>query len=212
MRVVECGEQGSPEWKAARCGRITASRIVDVMSYLKRGGESQDRANYRTELVSERLTGVSDDSVFQTKWLREGRENEPVARTSYELASDTFIESVGFVMHTTLDYSGASPDGLVGSYGCLEIKCPKSTTHVNWRMAGVAPDEHMPQMQWEMACCERLWCDFVSFDPRMPEDLQLFVVRVPRDGAMIAAIQAEVMKFEGEINAQIDKLKGVGYR
>lgn len=207
MRVVACGEQGSDEWKAARCGRITASRIVDVMNYLKRGGESADRANYRTELVSERLTGKSDDGAFPTKWLKEGKANESQARTDYELASDIFIESVGFVLHSVLDYSGASPDGLVGSDGCLEIKCPKSTTHVNWRMAGVAPEEHMPQMQWEMACCERLWCDFVSFDPRMPEDLQLFVVRVPRDSAMIAAIQAEVMKFEGEINAQIERLR-----
>ena len=121
MRVVNCGLQGSPEWKAARCGLITASRISDVLSYLKRGGESADRANYRTELVAERLTGQVDDSVFVTKWLREGTEQEPYARAAYEVATDNYLDQHSFVLHPQWDFTGASPDGICGRGGADQV-------------------------------------------------------------------------------------------
>lgn len=207
MRLITC-EQGSDAWKAARCGKITASRIVDVINYLKKGGEGADRRNYRIELVAERLTEIVDDSTFQTKWLRDGRTNEPFARAAYEVETGNFIDQHGFALHPFWDFSGASPDGLFGKHGGVEIKCPKSTTHVEWMEAGVVPEEHIPQMQWTMLCCQREWLDFVSFDPRMPDDLQMFIARLNRDDEMIYRLEGEVRKFHDETDAQIARLYG----
>jgi hypothetical protein len=206
VRVIDC-EQGSDVWLKAREGRITASRLVDVLNYLKKGGESQKRADYRTELVAERLTGLAEDRYVspEMKW---GILQEPFARSAYEVETGNFLDLVGFVLHPTMDFSGASPDGLYGLRGGCEFKCPKSTTHIEYMLAGVVPEEYVPQMTWEMACCERDWIDFVSYDPRMPEDLQLFICRLMRDEAKIKEYEAEVLKFEGEINSQIARLRG----
>ena len=208
MRVVNCGLQGSPEWKAARCGLITASRISDVLSYLKRGGESQDRANYRTELVAERLTGQVDDSVFQTKWLREGTEQEPYARAAYEVATGNYLDQHSFVLHPQWDFTGASPDGICGRGG-VQIKCPKSTTHLKWMDAGIVPPEHVPQMMWEIECFELDWLDFVSYDARMiDEEMQLFIVRLERHETLLKTYREEVLDFENETRAQIRRIRG----
>lgn len=207
MRVIEC-EQGSPQWLKAREGKITASRMADVLNYLKKGGESQKRADYRVELIAERLTGLAADYYVspEMKW---GTENEPFARSAYEITTGNFLDQVGFVLHPTLDYAGASPDGLYGRHGGAEFKCPKSTTHLEYMIAGSVPEAYIPQMNMEMLCCERDWIDFVSFDPRMPKDLQLFIVRHNRDDAKIAEIEAEILRFETEINDQTVRLYGL---
>lgn len=206
MRVVDC-VQGSDVWMKARCGLITASRMADVLSYLKKGGESQRRADYRTEIIAERLTGLSCDSYVspEMKW---GTEQEPFARAAYEIATGNFLDRPGFVLHSTLDYFGASPDGLCGRGGA-EFKCPKTTTHIEWMLAGVVPEEHIPQMDAVMLCCELDWLDFVSFDPRMAdEDLQMFVCRLPRDEKRLYSMTGEITRFEKETVLQIERLRG----
>ena len=177
MRVIDV-EQGSSAWLAARQGRITASRIKDAMNYLKKGGESQKRADYRMDLIAERLTGLTTET-FVTGAMQWGIDNEPFARAEYELLTDRIVDAVGFIVHPRLDCSGASPDGLVGDDGGVEIKCPNTTTHLEWMLAGVVPEEHTAQMMWCMACSGRNWWDFVSFDPRIKEPgLQVFISRL----------------------------------
>lgn len=204
MRVILC-EQGSAQWLAARAGKITASRMADVLGYLKKGAESQKRADYRVELMAARLTGLTENRYLspEMKW---GIEQEPFARSSYEIASQQFVDLAGFVLHPKMDFAGASPDGLIRKVGGVEFKCPKSTTHLEYIMAGTVPELYVPQMTWEMVCCEREWMDFVSFDPRMPDDLQLFTVRLFRDDVKIAEMEAEVEKFEAEIQRSMKQL------
>jgi putative phage-type endonuclease len=206
MRVINCGEQGSGEWLAARCGLITASRLNDVMGYTKKGDETQKRADYRIELVSERLSGLATEK-YVTFVMKEGTRLEPEARTEYELATDVMCDEVGFVLHPAMDFSGASPDGLVGQEGGLEIKCPTRTTHIEWLLAGVVPPEHEPQMVWNMVCCEREWWDFISYCPDFPAPFNRFIARLYRDEARIDVLDREVRKFNAEIEATIERLQ-----
>lgn len=205
MRVIDC-EQGSGAWLAARSGRITASRVADVLAYAKKGGETQKRADYRIELVSERLTGLAIDK-YVTFAMKEGTRLEPEARTEYELAQDIMLDRIGFAIHPAMDFSGASPDGLVGKDGGVEIKCPTRTTHLEYLMAGVVPPEYEPQMVWNMVCCERMWWDFVSYCPDFPEPLKMFTIRLQRDEARIDVIDAEVRKFHAEVETTIRQLQ-----
>jgi putative phage-type endonuclease len=208
MRVVECGEQGSGAWLQARAGLITASRIADVLSYTKKGDETQKRADYRIELVAERLSGMATEK-YVTFAMKEGTRLEPEARTEYEIIKDVLVDRIGFALHPEMDSSGASPDGLVGSDGGVEIKCPTRTTHVEYLMAGVVPPEYEPQMAWNMVCCEREWLDFMSYCPDFPEPLNRFIVRLYRDEKRIEEITREVRKFDAEINAVIEQLQGL---
>ena len=204
------GEQGSPTWLKAREGRITASKIADVCSYLKDGKTpTAKRTNYLWELVGERLTHMAEEH-FVSEYMDRGTEMEPIARAAYELAFDVMVEQVGFALHPQFDYSGASPDGLVGEDGMIEIKCPKTTTHLKWKMASVVPEEHIPQMVWGMICFERKWADFVSYDDRIEDPaLQVFCVRLELTPELVSYYTAEVVKFEAEIQATIDKLRGI---
>jgi hypothetical protein len=138
------------------------------------------------------------------KW---GLEQEPFARAAYEMRSGVLVDQVGFVVHPSIDGAGMSPDGLVGDQGLVEIKCPLSKTHIRYFLDGKVPSEYKPQMLWQMACSERAWCDFVSFDPRLPEDLQLFTVRFERDDAAIKAMEAEVLTFLAEVDDIIKRLR-----
>lgn len=204
MRLVNC-EQGSAEWLQLRAGKITASRIGDVMYTLKAGGPSADKIKYSLELIAERLTQRAEEH-YVSKDMENGTEWEPFARTAYELERDVMCDMVGFVLHPTLDFYGASPDGLVGTDGMIEIKCPRTTTHLKWLMAGVVPEEHEPQMSAGMACCERQWCDFVSYCPWMPDGLKTFIVRMERDEARILEIEQEVIRFNISIDSVIEQL------
>jgi putative phage-type endonuclease len=207
-RIVEIDpaemEQGSEEWAQARCGNVTASRAADVIAVVKKG-ESAARRNYRSELISEILTGIPYPQYVsqEMKW---GNDQEPFARAAYELQHDVLVETCGFILHSGIDRFGASPDGLVGDDGLIQIKCPNTATHLSWLMSGVIPVEHMPQMLAEMSCTQRAWCDFVSYDPRLPEHLQLYVKRFPRDAKLIAVLEREVEHFNRELDELLTAL------
>ena len=168
-------EQRTEEWHQARLGKVTASRIADVMAKTK-AGYGASRANYMAELIVERLTGRPGDS-FQSPAMTWGTNTEPLARAAYEAHKGVLVEEVGFVPHPTIPMAGASPDGLVDMDGLVEIKCPNTATHIETLMTGNVPLKYVFQMHWQMICTGREWCDFVSFDPRMPENMQLFVAR-----------------------------------
>lgn len=198
-------EQGSDAWKALRAGKVTASRVADVLSKIK-SGESAGRKNYRMDLVAERLTGKPADS-FTNSAMQWGTEQEPFARIAYETHKGLFVEQVPFVDHPTIEWFGCSPDGLVAEDGLLEIKSPNTTTHLEYIEIGKSPARYIPQMMCQMACTGRKWCDFVSYDPRLPDDLQLFVVRLERDDAYIKDMEAEVVKFLQEVEETLGMLK-----
>jgi len=200
--------QGTEEWFAQRIGKVTASRINDVMATLKSGGEAATRKNYRAQLIAERLTGTKADS-FTNAAMQWGTDNEPIARAMYEIKTGSDVEQVGFVDHPSIAMTGASPDGRFGNNGMLEIKCPNTATHIEYLLAGVAPTEYHNQMLWQMECDGRDWCDFVSFDPRMPEAMQLFIVRFNKDEDKLSIIRAEVCKFLGEVDNVISRLTAI---
>lgn len=197
-------EQGSELWKQARCGIPTASRCGDMIAMTKKG-ESADRRNYRTELIVEILTGVPYPRYVSHE-MQWGIDQEPFARAAYEMQRDVLVETCGFVLHPGIARFGASPDGLVGNDGVIQIKCPNTSTHLSWMLAGVIPLEHQPQMLAEMACTGRAWCDFVSFDPRLPAHLQLFVRRFERDENLISTLESEVVHFNAEIDGVLAAL------
>jgi len=190
--------QGSPEWFHARLGKVTASRVADVVARTKTGWGAS-RANYAAQLIAERLTGVPAES-YTNAAMQWGTEMEPQARAEYAFLRDADVVEVGFVVHPTIAMAGASPDGLVGKSGLVEIKCPNTATHIDTILGRRVPEKYVTQMQWQMACIDREWCDFVSFDPRMPEDLRVFVQRVERDGPLIAQLEAAVIDFLAEVD------------
>ena len=198
-------EQGTAEWFAARCGKVTASRVADIISKTK-SGPSASRGNYMAELVCERLTGVVGDA-FKSAAMEWGTAQEPHARAAYEAAGGVLVEEVGFVPHPAIPEAGASPDGIVNGEGLVEIKCPNTATHIETLLSGKVPERYITQMQWQMACTGFPWCDYLSYDPRMPENMRLFISRVPRNDASIAFMEAEVRAFLAELDAKIADLK-----
>lgn len=203
MKVVDCSQK-SPEWFAARLGKVSASRIGDLTAKTK-SGYSTSRANYAAELVAERLTGSTSEK-FTNGAMHWGTEQEPAARTMYEFMNNATVTEVGLVLHPTIDMACASPDGLVCDDGLVEIKCPLTSTHIETLLGGSIDGKYMKQMQWQLACTGRQWCDFASFDPRMPADMQLHVTRVKRDGAMIVELEREVIGFLAEVAATMTAL------
>jgi putative phage-type endonuclease len=193
----DCMEQRTEEWFSARLGKVTASRVADVLAKIKTG-ESASRKNYKMELVVQRLTGKPQES-FTNAAMEWGTEQEPFARMAYEAHTGTFVKEEGFVDHPTIEGFGCSPDGLVGD-GLIEIKCPNTATHIETVLENKAPSKYIPQMQCQMAVTGAKWCDFVSFDPRTPEDLQLFIIRVERDEEYIAEMEKEVKLFLQEVD------------
>jgi putative phage-type endonuclease len=203
--------QGTEEWFQQRLGKVTASRISDVIAKTKTG-VSTSRQNYLIQLVSERLTGKKTDS-FTNKAMEDGVEREPIARKLYESKTNSIVTEVGFFDHPVIKSSGASPDGAVnaeeeGKYaGLVEIKCPIETTHTNTLMNKLVPSKYIPQMQWQLACTGAKWVDFVSYNPNFPDTMQIFVARVERDNAYISELESEVLKFLDEVDQAILKLK-----
>jgi len=199
-------EQRSDEWFQTRLGKVTASRISDVIAKTKTGA-SASRYNYLIQLVSERLTGKKGDSVFINQAMQDGIDREEVARTLYTLKHGD-VDEVGFIDHPTITMSGASPDGsLHGVNGGIEIKCPIETTHTNTLMTQSIPTKYIPQMQWQMACAGYDFVDFISYNPNFPDHLQLFVKRLDRDNDYIGQLESEVTAFIAEIEQQVLKLK-----
>ena len=198
-------EQRSSEWFSARLGKVTASRVADIVSKTK-SGYSTSRANYMAELIVERLTGKAAEH-YQNAAMFWGTNTEPLALSSYEDRTGGLVEEVGFVPHPTIPMSGASPDGMVNEDGLVEIKCPNTSTHIETVLGQEVPAKYLPQMQWQMACTGRDYCDFVSFDPRLPDGMKIFVRTVRRDVEMIRNLEEEVSKFLAEIEAKIEQLK-----
>lgn len=200
-------EQRSEEWFAARCGKVTASRVADVIAKTK-SGYSTSRANYMAELICERMTGVPAES-YQNAAMLWGINTEPLARSAYEAEAGGLVEQVGFISHDTIPNAGASPDGLVGTDGMVEIKCPNTATHIETLLGEAIPQKYLTQMQWQMACTGRKWCDFVSYDPRMPEHMQFFCKRINRDESVIAELEKEVKAFLEELDQKVNKLNNL---
>ncbi len=196
--------QGTDEWKAIRCGKATASRIADIVAKTK-SGYSTSRENYCAQLVVERLTGVAGES-FSSEAMKWGTATEPEARDAYCFCADVDVSEVGFVIHPAISMSGASPDGLIGDVGLVEIKCPIGATHIKTLLGKAVPGPYQTQIQWQLACTNRKWCDFVSYDPRMPEHLRLFIQRVHRDDEHIEQLEIEVIKFLSEVDEKIAAL------
>ncbi len=196
--------QRSDDWFANRAGKVTASAIYKVMAKTKTG-YGADRANYHAQLVAERLTGRSADS-FSNAAMQWGVDTEAAARLAYAELIGEGIPEIGFVDHPVIAMSGASPDGLVGFDGLVEIKCPNTATHIATLTGSNIDRKYLLQMQWQMACTERQWCDFASFDPRLPPEMQLHVRRVERDDALLAEIEGEVLPFLAEVAATVEQL------
>ena len=197
--------QGSDEWFDARRGKVTASRIADVIAKTK-SGWGAGRANYMAELVAERMTGVTAESYVNATMQR-GKDLEPQARAAYEFFTDSEVIGIGIAPHPVLDQSAASPDGLVSDDGMVEIKCPNTATHIETLLNGKIPDKYIVQMQWQMACAGRKWCDFVSFDPRMPGNLNIHIQRVERDDKRIAELENLVRVFLTETSEKVKALE-----
>jgi putative phage-type endonuclease len=202
--MIEKVEQGTPEWFAARLGNVTASRVADVIAKTK-SGYSASRENYMAQLICERMTGTVAES-YTNAAMQWGTETEPLARAAYESLADVLVDEVGYVQHPTIERAGASPDGLVGLFGLLEIKCPNTATHIDTLITEQVPTKYITQMQWQMSCTGRTWADFVSFDPRLPSGLQMFVKRVEFDAEYAATLEIEVVKFLAELDTKISKL------
>jgi putative phage-type endonuclease len=200
-------EQRTDEWFAQRCGRVTASRIADVMAKTKTG-HGASRANYMAQLVAERMTGNVEQS-YTNAAMQWGIDTEPQAVEAYEALKLCQVDPAPFVVHPSIPDAGASPDGLVGEWGLIECKCPNTATHIDTLLKGKIADKYIKQMQWQMACTGRQWCDFVSYDPRLGSDLALFVQRVDRDDDMIAQIEQAVVQFLQEIDGQVSQLKRI---
>lgn len=198
-------EQGSAEWHAIRVGKVTASRLADVIAKTKTGWGAS-RANYMAELIAERLTGVAAEG-FTNAAMQWGTDKEPDARAAYEFRTDAEVLSAGFVTHPLLAMSGASPDGFVSNDGLVEIKCPNTSTHIDTLLGRTVPSKYVTQIMWQLACTGRAWCDFVSFDPRMPEKMRLFVARIQRDDARIKEMEELVTAFLAELDQKLASLK-----
>jgi putative phage-type endonuclease len=201
-------EQRTDEWFTARLGKVTASSLHKVLAKTKTG-YGADRGNYMTQLILERVTGTKAD-FYTNASMQWGIDQEPFARAAYEATKGVMVEEIAFVPHPTIEMSGASPDGLVGDDGMVEIKCPDSKTMLEcWLSDNPVESKYMAQMQWQMRCADRNWCDYVVFDPRMPPKAQLFVDRVERDDEWIAATEIEVVKFLAEVDAKVAALKKI---
>ena len=199
-------DQRTDEWFSARLGKVTASRVADVVAKTK-SGYSASRENYMADLIVERLTGQKAAS-FSNAAMEWGTATEPQARAAYSARTGELVEEVGFLCHPVIEQAGASPDGVVGG-GLVEIKCPNTATHLEYVLSGKPPEKYVTQMQWQMACTGKAWCDFVSYDPRLPEHLQMLIVRVPRDIARICELEVEVQKFLNELEDKVKKLQEV---
>ena len=201
--------QGSNDWFQIRMGKVTASRVADVIAKTKTG-YSTSRDNYMAQLVVERLTFTKQES-YTNAAMQWGTDTEPFARAAYEATQGVMVEEVGFVRHPTIEWAGASPDGLVGGEGegLVEIKCPNTLTMIETLLSQKVPGKYFTQMQFQLACTGRKWCDYVVFDPRMPAKAQLFFKRVDRDDAYIAEIEAEIVKFLAEVDSQVQKLNAI---
>jgi predicted phage-related endonuclease len=197
--------QGSAPWLAARCGSLGASQVHEALAKTTKGWGA-GRANTMATLVVERLTGCPSEG-FTNAAMQWGTATEPQARDAYSFHADVDVEQVGLIKHPQIAGTHASPDGLIGEDGLTEIKCPQSATHIATLLGEPIAGKYVTQVQWQLACTGRAWCDWVSFDPRLPGEMQLFVQRIQRDDAMIADLEREVAVFLAEVAAKVEQLQ-----
>lgn len=201
----DTGLQRNDGWYADRCGKVTASPIIKVYKKLKSGGYSADREKYFFQVLGERLTGVPA-SGFKSAAMQRGIDKESEARDAYTRKTNYPVVEAPFVPHPIIDNTGASPDGYVGDDGLIEIKCPNSATTAEVLLKDYLDETYAAQMQWQMACTGRVWCDYVVYDDRMPAHLQLYVKRIHRNDALISEVEKEVIKFLNEIDDAVSAL------
>lgn len=194
-------EQGGDEWHQMRLGKVTASKVNDAMMDKSKAGYQ----NYRAQLVCERLTGRATE-MFKSAAMDQGNETEPQARAMYTMTTGQMVEQVAFVDHPAISMAGASPDGLVGELGLVEIKCPQPTEHIRVLTGGAIKKAYREQMQWQMACTGREWCDFVSFCPDLPDDLALHILRIDADPEAIRDMETAVRSFLRDVETMICRL------
>lgn len=199
-------EQGSPEWDKARLGLATASRFKDVLATTKAGGESAARKNYRAELVVEQLTGLSGER-YTNRFMEFGSDTEALARVEYMLKSGNDVEEVGMLKHPTLA-AGASPDGLIGQDGGLEIKVQQIASHIEALRTGEVPKQFIDQVYGNLWISGREWWDYCSYAPELPENAQLFIKRVLRDNAYIEMLEGAVRTFLAEVEEEVAFIRG----
>lgn len=200
--------QRTDAWQSARCGRLTGSRAGAMLATVKTG-EAAARRDLRTQLVVERLTNTVQDDGFVSKDMQWGTDNESAALAAYEAETGSLLTKVGFI--SALDVmAGYSPDALVGSDGFVEAKCPRSANHLRYLKATQLPTEHLPQIQHGFWLSGANWCDFVSFDPRMPKHLQLVVIRVERAAVDIDGYAKKALTFLEEVEAETQALMTLG--
>jgi len=206
MQIFEV-DQGSDEWRKLRTGKVTASVVEYVVAPpLRSGGESAGRRNLRAKIIAETMTGQPTECIFVSAAMKNGVENEPLARAAYEIALGLTVNQIGFALHASVERFGCSPDGLVGVDGLIEIKCPLPATHISYMLAGIPAPEYVAQMQAQMSVTDREWCDFVSFCPSMPFRHQLFVRRLMRDDGYILGMESEIKIFLAEVDKTIESL------
>lgn len=200
-------EQRSEEWFEARRGKVTASRIGDILKTIKNGNWAASRRNYAAQLVTERLTGRVEENFYGNESMDWGKDQEPFALEEYKKRTGHQVEAIGFVDHPTIAMAGASPDGLVNDDGLLEIKCLIPANHQEILLTGEVKENYVLQMQWQMACTGRKWCDFASYDPRLPEEMQLFIKRFHYNEAEISWLEMEIQTFLDEVAETVNALK-----
>ncbi len=198
-------EQRTPEWFEVRRGKVTASHMRDVTSKGRGSQPSKTRESYMTKLAVERLTGNVGDN-FTSQFMQDGIDREPDAISNYEFYKNVDVDQIGFVDHFKIKMSGASPDGLIGEEGLIEVKCPKATTHFEYLKNKTIPSEYIKQMDWQLACTGRQWCDFVSFHPDFPEELQLLIIRHKRDDQAIKELEEAVQIFLDDLDKTVAEL------
>ena len=202
---IEAVQQGSEAWHQLRLGKVTASRVADLLAKTKTG-PSASRGNYLIELALQRVTKTIEES-YTNAAMEWGTQTEPQARVAYEVKTGNFVDQVAFIDHPTIAGFGCSPDGIVAFDGLIEIKCPNSATHWSYIKANEPPNKYFIQMQAQMSVTGAKWCDFVSFDPRMPERSQLLVVRVMRDPEYIVYMEAEISTFLKEVEKEVQLME-----
>lgn len=198
-------EQQNDTWRQSRIGKVTASRVADVVAKT-RSGWSASRETYMGELIAERLTGVPAER-YKNAAMDWGTEKEPQARAAYQFEQGVLVRQVGFVTHPEIAMTGASPDGLVGEDGLVEIKAPNTSTHVATLLGQSVPGKYVTQVMWQLACTDRQWCDFASFDPRLPGSMQLWIKRIERDDALIVELEEQVQEFLHELDVKVKALR-----
>jgi len=198
-------QQGSEEWLQARLGLPTASRMSDLLARTK-SGWGAGRQNLMSELLCERLTNQPYERFVSGDMMR-GMELESEAVVAYEIEAGEVTQTCGFIQHPWIKESGASPDRLIADDGVLEVKCPKTATHLKYLLDGEPPADYIPQMVWQLACTRRRWVNFVSYDPRLPEDLRLFIVRFEPNWSVVEQQEQAVERFLYELHELESKVR-----